>query len=407
MYHKNMTLRHRLFVSNIMIAFIAIVAMLVAGRCVFFFVYGTTKPDPELIAQFQEFYGHNSYTRSAIWFLGLAFFVVFINTVNGLFTRRITVHIIKSLEPINEGVRQINANNFAYRINYQNDDEFHPVCAAFNDMAAKLETSTIQLKKDEANRRELIAGISHDLRTPLTSIKGYLEGIETGVASTPEMQKKYLTIIKNKTSDLEHIIEQLFLFSKLDMDEFPLNIRRTDITLAISDMIEDSVSEYASRGLDIKPEPMPENVIVLADTLMLRNVIINIMENSTKYKNKEHGLLVIGAELKNNSIFLQFTDNGPGVKSEVLPNLFDVFYRTDPSRSKSSADEESYLSGAASCSKLNSFTSPGTAGRGGGSGLGLAISEKIIERMGGKMYAELPASGGLTIVIKLPILKEN
>jgi signal transduction histidine kinase len=240
-------------------------------------------------------------------------------------------------------------------------------------MAAKLETSTAQQKKDEASRRELIAGISHDLRTPLTSIKGYIEGIETGVAATPEMQEKYLGIIKNKAADMEHIIEQLFLFSKLDMDEFPLTMRRVDITRAVTDMIEDSLSEYASRGLDIQFAEMPKNTFVNVDVLMLRNVIINILENSVKYKALERGQMEISATTVNSNVLLRFADNGPGVQSDMLPKLFDVFYRTDPSRSKL------------------------------GSGLGLAISVKIIERMGGSIHAELPPSGGLVIVIRLPL----
>jgi signal transduction histidine kinase len=284
---------------------------------------------------------------------------------------------------LSEGVKQIHNNNYAYRIDYQKDDEFRPVCEAFNEMAERLETSTAQRQKEEANRRELIAGISHDLRTPLTSIKGYLEGIETGVASTTEMQKQYFSIITNKTAELEHIIEQLFLFSKLDMDEFPLNMRNVDIVRSISDIIEDTISEYAVRGLDIQLTEMPDGAYVLADTLWLRNVIINIFENSVKYKTREQGQMEISAILANNFILFHFVDNGPGVQVDTLSKLFDVFYRTDPSRNKK------------------------------GSGLGLAISSKIIERMGGSIYAELPASGGLSassglaIVIKMPLLPKE
>jgi len=286
-----------------------------------------------------------------------------------------TKRIVKPLDTLTEGVQQIQDNNFAYRIEYEGNDEFRPVCDSFNEMASKLETSTTQQKKDEANRRELIAGISHDLRTPLTSIKGCIEGIETGVASTPQMREKYLVIIKNKAADMEHIIEQLFLFSKLDMDEFPLSMRRVNISAAISDMIEDSAAEYSDRGLSIVLSEMPGNIYVTADELMLRNVIINILENSVKYKTRDRGQMEIGITLMNEFVLLRLSDNGPGVQADMLPKLFDVFYRTDPSRSKL------------------------------GSGLGLAISLKIIERMNGRIYAELPVTGGLAVVIKLPLLQ--
>jgi signal transduction histidine kinase len=244
-------------------------------------------------------------------------------------------------------------------------------------MAAELEESTAQRQKDEVSRRTLFAGISHDLCTPLTSIKAYLEGLETGVASTPEMREKYLTKIKNKTADMEHILRQLFLFSKLDMDELPLAMQRVDIFLAISEMIEEVIPEYVLRALTIHLAENHKNVFVLADTIWLRNVVINILENSVRYKTKDQGAIEITASVVDNNAVLCFTDDGPGVPVEALPKLFDVFYRVDPSRSKK------------------------------GSGLGLAISAKIIGRMGGTVHAEIPSSGGLSVIIELPVLPEE
>jgi signal transduction histidine kinase len=290
-------------------------------------------------------------------------------------------HLSKSitgpLEPLGEGVRQIHEHNLAYRIAYRNDDEFRPVCEAFNGMAAELEESTARRHKDEASRRTVFAGISHDLLTPLTSIKAYLEGLETGVASTPEMRGKYLAKIKNKTADMEHILGQLFLFSKLDMDELPLAPRRVDISLALSEMIEEVIPDYALRGLAVCLAENPKNIFVSADTIWLRNVVINILENSVRYKSADQGAVNITVSADAAAAELRFTDDGPGVPEEALPKLFDVFYRADPSRSKK------------------------------GSGLGLAISAKIIGRMGGTIHAELPSSGGLSVVIRLPVSREE
>jgi len=372
-----MTIKRRLFLSNIRMIIISFVAFGFAGRMAAFFLFGKTKPDQETMSRFRDILSQEPHhdMRMVLWFLAFALFIILISVFNGFSTYRMTRRIVKPLEPLNEGVRQIHDNNLAYRIDYKGDDEFRPVCEAFNEMAARLETSAAQRQKDEENRRELIAGISHDLRTPLTSIKGYLEGIETGVASTPEMRENYFSIIRKKTNDLEHIIEQLFLFSKLDMNEFPINLRRTDIAPAISDMIEDSIPEYAARGLDIKSGVMPKGIFVSADVLLLRNVVINILENSVKYKIKEKGQIEISAAIVNNDVLLRFADDGPGVQADMLPKLFDVFYRADPSRNKK------------------------------GSGLGLAINAKIIELMGGSIYAELPPTGGLAIVISLPLLQ--
>ena len=380
MYHMDMTIKRRLFFSNIRMIVLSFMTFVFTVRMVASLFFGADRPSPETIERIRESYSQNY--MMTIWLLIFAVFLIIVSIVNNFYTHRMTKKIMKPLVPLNNGVRQIHNNNFSYRIEYKENDEFRPVCDAFDEMATMLEISNTQRAKDEANRRELIAGISHDLKTPLTSIKGYIEGIETGVAATPEMKEKYLSIIKNKTADMEHIIKQLFLFSKLDMDEFPLSLRKVDIGLAISDMIEDSASEYERRGLSIKLSEMPKNIYVNADVQMFRNVIINILENSVKYKTLDQGQMEISIICNNDSVLLRMADNGPGIKEDMLPKIFDVFYRTDPSRNKQ------------------------------GSGLGLAISVKIIERMGGTIYAEPSVhepfiENGLAIIIKLPLLQEE
>ena len=369
-----MTIKRRLFFSNIRIIIITFAVILLLGRMAITLFYKTGKLDPEAISIFIEAYRQN---MEIIWALGIILFIIIISVINNFHTYLMTKKIIKPLETISKGVDQIYNNNFTFRIDYHNDDEFRTVCNAFNEMAAKLEASAIQRKKDEVNRKELIAGISHDLRTPLTSIKGSLEGIDTGIASTPEMKKKYLEFMKNKTAELEHIIEQLFIFSKLDMDEFPFAMSHVDISQVIIDIIEESIPEYSDRGLSIEFFQIPINLYVNVDAQIFRNVIINILENSVKYKTKEQGHIKIRVMRENNSVLIYLEDDGPGVQSDMLPKLFDAFYRTDPARSKQ------------------------------GSGLGLAISAKIIEHMGGSIYAQLSKSGGLAIVINLPLLREE
>jgi len=234
------------------------------------------------------------------------------------------------------------------------------------------------------------------LRTPLTTISGYLDGIESGVASTPEMKERYFNTIKYNTASMKHIIEQLFLFSKLDMDEFLFTPQRFDIMRAISDMTEELAEEYALRGLGITIAEGPKNVFVHADVAHFRRVVINILENSAKYKEKETGQLEISASLENNFVRLRFADNGPGIDPAALTNIFNVFYRADPSRHTSS---------------LRYGDRRSIDRRSTGSGLGLAISAKIIERSGGTIHAEpadsggLPTCGGLAVIIRLPIVR--
>jgi len=370
-----MTIKRRLFFSNIRMVLVTIggsVITFLAVRILFFIIMGGAWWDGT--ENYSNIERYNTRAWGSLFVLAsIAIFVLFISIINSILTYRMIKTITKPLEILTRGVNQIHERNYAHRIEYSDDDEFRPVCEAFNQMAAQLEASTAQRLKDEANRRELLAGVSHDLRTPLTTISGYLDGLESGVASTPEMREKYLHTIKNKTIDMQRIIEQLFLFSKLDMDEFPFSPGRFELTRALSDMVEELTEEYAARGLEVIINVSPQNVFVNADVSHFRRVVINILENSAKYKEKETGRVEISFSADNNFAQIRFADNGPGVSQDALPNLFNVFYRADPSRHTK------------------------------GSGLGLAISAKIIERSGGTIHAENADSGGLAIVIRLPV----
>ena len=373
-----MTIKRRFFYSNIRMVLVTIGGFLMTALFSRFVINAIYR-----VHEFGDLESHRRLHGSFL-LVTLAAFVVFFIVINSILSNRLSKRITGPLDILTRGVSRIRENDFSCRIEYDHDDEFRLVCEAFNLMAAQLEASTNQRLKDEANRRELLVGISHDLRTPLTAIGGYLDGIESGVASTPEMREKYFDTIKNNTASMKHIIEQLFLFSKLDMNEFPFTPQRFDIKRAISDMIEELADGYAKRGLAISIAEGPENVFVHADVSQLRRVVINILENSARYKEKETGHMTISADLDDSSfadsnfVRLKFADDGPGVDPSAISDIFNVFYRADPSRHTSDR-------------------------RSSGSGLGLAISAKIIERSGGTIHAERVDSGGLAVIIRLPI----
>ena len=370
-----MTIKRRLFFSNIrmaLITFIGIIAVLLTTRIIVVHILSGTW-------SFHKFSDYDSFMflGSADFVLLVSFtvFIVFICIINSIFTFRMTRRITKPLDTLTRGVKQIHENNFSYRIAYNDydDDEFKLVCKAFNSMAAQLDASAIQRTKDEANRRELLAGISHDLRTPLASINGYLDGLESGVASTPQMREKYFSTIKKNSKGMEHIIEQLFLFSKLDMDEFSFNMSRFDIVSAISDMVEEVTEKFEMEGLVINLTECDNKIYIYGDVIYLRRVFMNIFENSLKYKEHNTGHLEVSVLNDINFVRIKLFDDGPGVNPEVLSNLFNAFYRCDPSRHTT------------------------------GSGLGLAICAKIIEHLGGTISAENGKTSGLVIIINLSI----
>jgi signal transduction histidine kinase len=300
--------------------------------------------------------------------------VFIILITNRFLTRFVFGKIVHALDTLTDGVHQIRDGNLNFRIVYEGNDEFTAVCGDFNEMAARLLDSVNARQKDEQSRKELIAGISHDLRTPLTSIKAYVEGLEKGVASTPEARKHYIDTIKNKTGDLEHIIEMLFLFSKLDTGEFPYRMERVDLVSVVSEVVESLSDEYGSRGLDISLSREAENLCIEIDAMQMRYIMINIFENSVKYKNKERGKMRVSVSEDGKSAAVVFADDGPGVPEEALSKLFDAFYRSDPSRNNPSK----------------------------GSGLGLAIAAKIVEHFGGTIRAANAPQGGLSIIMTFP-----
>lgn len=322
-----------------------------------------------------DYAGHYQYIGS-IGFLLIIIVILIVFITNRLLTRMIIKSIITPLDTLVYGVHQIRDGNLSYRINYEGKDEFAAVCSDFNEMAERLLDMVNARQRDEENRKELIAGISHDLRTPLTSIKTYVEGIELGMASTPEIQKRYFGTIKDKTKDLEHIINQLFLFSKLDIGEFPMQTETINIGKFLSEFTKAVSDEYEQKGLRIDFTEATRDVMVDVDKVQFRNVLINILENSVKYGDKTQGVMLVSCHADKTAT-VTFTDNGPGVPKDTLEKLFHLFYRGDKARSNTSQ----------------------------GSGLGLAISAKIMELLGGSISAANAQEGGLSITLTLPIVK--
>lgn len=303
---------------------------------------------------------------------GMACIIILVNL---MLTRKIFRHIMLPLETLVDGVYQIAEGNLAYRIYYEGKDEFSPVIANFNDMAARLQDMVTARQKDDESRRELIAGISHDLRTPLTSIIGYVEGLEKGVASSPAMQSRYLAIIRQQADTLSHTINQLFLIAKLDTDSFPMRIEEIDLAAELNSYQTSVAEAYTDKGLSVHFLPPALPLWVQADRLQLRNVLTNVLENSAKYGKKDGGRMEIRCTTDKQSAVITMTDDGPGVTPVTLEKLFTVFYRSDTSRHNSKD----------------------------GSGLGLAISARIVQRLGGTIVAENAVPNGLTIRITLPL----
>jgi len=377
-----MTIKKRLIISNIlMIVIPAIVSMLVAALG-FLFLY-TVSNDVlmEWMAaesEMERFVAIAAY-KGLLVTLAIIGFAVVILLVNRSLFKFVFQKIKQPLAILSDGVHQISAGNLEYRIVYGENDEFRQVCDDFNLMAEHLRTSIEETWKNERNRKELLSGISHDLRSPLTSIKAFVEGLQDGVAATPEAQREYLSVIQQKTDDIISMVSQLFLYSKMDMGNYPTSPECLNIGQEFADFVAASQEEYRVKGLHIELGDMPAERYIYADPLQLRSIFINILNNSAKYKSKVTATAVIHCLPQGGMIHILIEDDGPGVPEDMLPKLFDAFYRGDQSRSNPHQ----------------------------GSGLGLAIAEKAIARMNGSIFAENLEGGGLRVAIEIPEMKEE
>ncbi len=280
--------------------------------------------------------------------------------------------IEQPLNLLSDGVTEIRKGNLDYRMTYTRQDEFYPVCRSFNDMAERLKKSVEQSQKEEQNRKELLLDISHDLRSPLTVIQAYVEGLIDGVAESPERKQKYLETIKRKTIDIEKMVSALLTYSKLDMEELAVQEEVISLSAFLQEATDSVREEYQEQGLSIFLLP-GDTAPVYADEELLLRVLSNILDNSLKYKNSSCGQVKIMTVMEGDFVKIALADDGPGVEESHLDKLFDVFYRTDKARTDT----------------------------GNGNGIGLAFVKKAILAMGGHVDAKNNADGGLSILLYL------
>lgn len=314
--------------------------------------------------------------------LKTAFFIlvciaVILTIFIGLYLSRwLALQIIQPLENLRNTADDISKGNLDRAVRIENNDEIGQTCRSFESMRQQLKTAQEMRKKYDHNRKELIAGISHDLSTPLTKIEGYACGIRDGIANTPEKQQHYLTMIINTSRNMGHLVRTLFLFSKLDLKQIPFHWETVDICAYMEDFAAEQQEQLARRGLLVTCEINIKQALISIDRTQFQRVVENIIENSIKYKDQAQGNLRITVQTgQPHYIQLLFADDGQGIADEAsLPKLFDSFYRTDKARSNVA----------------------------NGSGLGLAVVKQIITTMGGTIWAAQTRPKGLTIGIELP-----
>ena len=289
--------------------------------------------------------------------------------------------IIKPINILKVATNRIKDGDLETSVRVESDDEIGQLCEDFEKMRIRLKDLIEDRIQYEDDMKEMVSNISHDLKTPLTAISGYTEGLIDGVADTFQKQDKYLKTISMKAKEMSGLVDELALFSMIDSETVPYSFKKININDFFEDCVDDVKIELEVKDIDIEyVNKIDKLTLVLADPEQIKRVVQNIIGNSIKYMDKEKGKIRLEVKdviASNGSsgefIQIDIRDNGSGIAINNQPYIFDRFYREDKSRSTNT----------------------------GGSGLGLAIVKKIVEGHGGKVWVESDEGHGTKISFTL------
>lgn len=285
------------------------------------------------------------------------------------------------LTSLTNATENIRDGNLDFELKPEGDvEEIRSLFESFEEMRVRLKAANEEKIAFDEQNRELISNISHDLRTPITAVKGYCEGLIDGVADTPEKQERYIRTIYNKTIEMDRLINELSFYSKITTNRIPYAFNEVNVRSFFDDAADELGMSLGAEGISFSYEnAVPEEVSVIADVEQITRVLHNIISNAEKYTDKPEKKISLKVSLHGDEVVAVVSDNGKGIAARDLPNIFDRFYRTDSSRNS----------------------------RQGGSGIGLSIVKKIIEDHGGRVWAQSVEGEGTTMYFALRRYEEK
>lgn len=289
-------------------------------------------------------------------------------------------NIVVPIKNLQVAVIRISNGELDCEIKTNDDNEFTELYRELDSMRLVLKESIEERQKSDALTKEVIGNISHDLKTPLTAIKGYAEGILDGVAVTPVRIDKYVRTIYSKAVDMAGLVDELSFFTKIYQKEEKFNFSEVEVNRYFGECVSDMALDLETREIQLLYQCyVDDEVKVTLDEEKIKRVIANIIGNAVKYIYHSHGMILVNISENENEITVMIRDNGKGIEEDELPYIFDRFYRTDSSRNSST----------------------------GGSELGLAIAKKIVDEHNGKIWAESVVDKGTVIYFSIPKQKRD
>jgi len=301
-------------------------------------------------------------------------------TVGGFFEffflRKLESRILTPIDSLKGGIEEVAKGNYNVKVESNEHNEISLLIDSFNEMANKLQESEKIKAEYEENRKKLIANISHDLKTPITSIQGYIEAITEGNSMPPEDLSRYLKIIYNNTVYINRLIDDLFLFSKLDMQKLEFQFVNVNVRSFVNDMMEEFKLEFEEKNIRFDYyDRLSEDYSFNVDGKRLNQVFRNIIGNAEKYGLEQNVFIRTELYKFNDFVCIDIKDNGPGIPEDKLIHIFDRFYRIDTERTKD-------------------FMS---------TGLGLAIAKELVEAHRGRITVSSVENEGTCFTVMLPI----
>ena len=311
------------------------------------------------------------FTGRSGFIIFMALFIILISNLimSVIASRTITAPIKK----LSDGANEIAGGNLDYHIDYDSTNEIGTTVKSINDMTEKLKNLMQTKEEIEQSRKEMTAGIAHDLRTPLTSIKGYVEGLMDGIANTPEKQERYLNTIYSSAKDMENLLDELLTLSRFEEGKIKLEPIRIDIVQFLREYLNERPQDNKA-VITFTPPSYKGSLDVMLDPNRFSRVLNNIISNAIKYSSTARKPRIdISLEVYDKSVIIALKDNGIGISDENLKHIFESFYRADQARTRVQD----------------------------GSGLGLAVCKEIVELHNGHIWATSKEGSGTTMMISL------
>lgn len=307
-------------------------------------------------------------------FLLLSMLLIFAGLLSASFGFLLANSMTRSLNSLQKGAHQLAAGNLSARVELNELDELADVAGAFNVMADELQHSFARQKELEKARRDLVAAVSHDLRTPLTSIRAMVEAMADEVVTDPKTVHRYYATIRSQIENLSGLINDLFELSQLETGQIELRLEAVNLNDLLSDVLESMQPQARAKSVSLKGIFYEDLPIIKAEMVKIQRVLFNLVQNALRHTG-ERGTISLVTNVVPEGVRVDVADTGEGITPEDLPHIFDQFFRGEKSRSRET----------------------------GGAGLGLAIAKRIIEAHNGQIWVDSQPGQGTQFSFVLPV----